>query len=617
MVTVLSGVSTSLMIGGPEEDYIRMCSGLQQHHHQQQQHLVRNSNHNNPYSNGMAPSHRYNAKASAIVHRCQMKNIHMRSQSMPEDAYIKYNLQQQQIQQHSTQMYHNHALPQQQQQHLSQQQQNISKLEKRMSFANPTGGTSNVNLKRSQTNAADLGARLSAVQHFVNERQRFEASTNSLNTMAARSRSNIAALNWNFGETELYTSRVPNTSTNLSRATSFYHRDQMQSARSMGFLGPPPKDLSRPLHVDCSVEYDLGNQPRIPKNSAPLLIIHPAYQPQRFHPYASNIDFNRDLSLTSHYSGEAATSSPRWPSCRFTAGYHHNQQQQQQHQQLPKFDFEVTQSAPPKPQHRITRHSSFLVGGNVSSRQVSQFRPIVPEDESSFFNHQPYHQTRSFAPCTEASTMTELLESHHPVAGVTNNNYQSQHQMSNIIKRSKSIHNSSKGFHLSMPDLSLEENASHYQHLRKQQMALRNNGQHQHPKSRARTNLEAKLEAARKMSSESRDSGTSLDSHQSDVLNMMPSFIDEDDMLNDDTYSVASPPQKSDSGTGHPSQAFSDSGLGTPSSLMDQDAMDHGTSCSSSNSSSSSSVSKWKSSVSGGSQVVWRAFVSSLKCMHF
>ena len=209
MVTVLSGVSTSLMIGGPEDEYIRMCSGLAQHHHQQQQpQLVRNHNHNNPYSNGMAPSHRYNAKASAIVHRCQMKNIHMRSQSMPEDAYIKYNLQQQQIQQHPAQMYHNQA--QQQQQHLSQQQQNMSKLEKRMSFANPSAGTSNVNLKRSQTNAADLGARLSAVQHFVNERQRFEASTNSLNTMAARSRSNIAALNWNFGESELYTSRVPN-----------------------------------------------------------------------------------------------------------------------------------------------------------------------------------------------------------------------------------------------------------------------------------------------------------------------------------------------------------------------------------------------------------------------
>ena len=630
MVTVLSGVSTSLLIGGPEDDFLRMCAGLQHQQQQQQQQLVRNQN---LYSHGMAPNHRYNAKASAIVHRCQMKNIHMRSQSMPEDAYLKYNLQQQQIQRHPSQLYNNsnnnQALPQHQQLPHQQQQQHNVKLEKRMSFANPSG-SGNVHLKRSQTNAADLGLRLSAVQHFVNERQRFDASTNSLNAMAARSRSNIAALNWNFGEAELYTGqqRVPNP-TNLSRATSFYQRDQIQSARSMGFLGPPcNKDLSRPLHVDCSVEYDLGNQPRIPKNSAPLLIIHPAYQQQRFHPYSSTTDFNGESSLTSHYSNEvSSTPSARWPSCRFTTGYHHNQHQQQQmlHQQQPKFDFEITQSAPPKPQHRITRHSSFLVGGGVTSRQVSQFRPIVPEDESSYFNHhQPYMQARSFAPCAEASTMTELLESHPSAAILSNSNYhQPQHQMSTSIKRSKSIHQTSRGFHLSMPDISLDENNSHFQHQRRLQMALRNNGQHQHPRSRARTNLEAKLEAARKLSSESRDSGTSLDSHPSDsVLNLMPSFIDEDDIINNDDSeicSVASPPQKSDSGTGHPSQAFSDSGLGTPSSLMDQDGIEPGTSYSSSNSSSSSTsnVSKWKSSVSGGSQVVWRAFVSSLKCMHF
>jgi hypothetical protein len=118
----------------------------------------------------------------------------------------------------------------------------------------------------------------------------------------------------------------------------------------------------------------------------------------------------------------------------------------------------------------------------------------------------------------EAATMTELFESQPP-----SGNYHSQHQMSTSIKRSKSIHHSSRGFHLSMPDISLDEN---FQQLRRhQQMALRTNGQHQHPRSsRARTNLEAKLEAARKMSSESRDSGTSLDSHPSDVL---PSFVDE------------------------------------------------------------------------------------------
>ena len=615
----MSGLPASMLIGGPEEELLRICAGQQQQQH------VRNQN---LYSHG--GNHRYNAKAAAVIHRCQMKNIHMRSQSMPEDVYLKYNLQQQQIQRHPSQLHNNQSLPQhqqqqqtllqQQQQHHHQQQPNV-KLEKRMSFANPTG-TTNVSLKRSQTNAADLGSRLSAVQHFVNERQRFESSQNSLN--AARSRSNIAALNWNIADNELYVNRVPMV-TNLTRATSFYHRDQLQPARSMGFLGPPCKDLSRPLHVDCSVEYDLGNQPRIPKNSAPLLIIHPAYQQQhhlqqqqqqqqqqqRFHPYSSIIDFGGDSSMTSHYD---VTMASRLPNSRFTSGYHNNQTSlMYQPQPQQKFEFEITQSAPPKPQHRVTRHSSFLVGGGVSARQMSQFRPIVHEDESLYFNPHPYHQPRSFAPFMEASTMNELFGAQQP-----SGNYHGQHQMSTSIKRSKSIHHSSRGFHLSMPDISMDEN---FQQLRRhQQLALRTNGQHHHPRnSRARTNLEAKLEAARKMSSESRDSGTSLDSNHSDAL---PSFIDEDDLINEEICSVTSPPQKSDSGTGHPSQAFSDSGLGTPSSLMDQDGIEPGTSYSSSTSShhggsSSSSMSKWKSSVSGGSQVVWRAFVSSLKCMHF
>ena len=99
---------------------------------------------------------------------------------------------------------------------------------------------------------------------------------------------------------------------NLARATSFYHptaagskpmgseafglphAGHMRSSSMLASLtnGIPPnfgekshggsrktlgKDICKPLHVDCSIEYDLGNQPKIPKDSAPLLIIHPAY----------------------------------------------------------------------------------------------------------------------------------------------------------------------------------------------------------------------------------------------------------------------------------------------------------------------------------------------------
>ena len=39
----------------------------------------------------------------------------------------------------------------------------------------------------------------------------------------------------------------------------------------------PHKSVTSPLFVDCSVEYDLGEQPVIPADSEPLLSIHPEY----------------------------------------------------------------------------------------------------------------------------------------------------------------------------------------------------------------------------------------------------------------------------------------------------------------------------------------------------
>uniref|UniRef100_A0A0K2TNM1 Centrosomal and chromosomal factorlike [Ceratitis capitata] n=1 Tax=Lepeophtheirus salmonis TaxID=72036 RepID=A0A0K2TNM1_LEPSM len=38
------------------------------------------------------------------------------------------------------------------------------------------------------------------------------------------------------------------------------------------------KDYSKPLFVDCSIEYELPNAPKVPKNSEPILMIHPAYR---------------------------------------------------------------------------------------------------------------------------------------------------------------------------------------------------------------------------------------------------------------------------------------------------------------------------------------------------
>ncbi|CAB4067963.1 unnamed protein product [Lepeophtheirus salmonis] len=63
--------------------------------------------------------------------------------------------------------------------------------------------------------------------------------------------------------------------------SAYYTRVGARSRRNivsmMSYDAPLHWRLREPLTVDCSVEYDLGAQARVPRDSAPLLIIHPAY----------------------------------------------------------------------------------------------------------------------------------------------------------------------------------------------------------------------------------------------------------------------------------------------------------------------------------------------------
>ncbi|XP_074026839.1 centrosomal and chromosomal factor corto [Leptinotarsa decemlineata] len=58
---------------------------------------------------------------------------------------------------------------------------------------------------------------------------------------------------------------------------------------------PVQKDYSRPLHVDCSVEYELPNAAKPPQGvrNEPLLMIHPCYfrkiESQRRSPFINNL----------------------------------------------------------------------------------------------------------------------------------------------------------------------------------------------------------------------------------------------------------------------------------------------------------------------------------------
>ncbi|XP_022911834.1 centrosomal and chromosomal factor [Onthophagus taurus] len=65
------------------------------------------------------------------------------------------------------------------------------------------------------------------------------------------------------------------------------------------------KDYSRPLHVDCSVEYELPNQakPPVGVRNEPLLMIHPCYfrkiESQRRSPFVNNLPNRQQTSSTS------------------------------------------------------------------------------------------------------------------------------------------------------------------------------------------------------------------------------------------------------------------------------------------------------------------------------
>ena len=64
---------------------------------------------------------------------------------------------------------------------------------------------------------------------------------------------------------------IMNEQKNLSQ--SWYHRSAPNISQNMS----SPQSLTTPLFVDCSVEYDLGDHPPVPANSEPLLSIHPEY----------------------------------------------------------------------------------------------------------------------------------------------------------------------------------------------------------------------------------------------------------------------------------------------------------------------------------------------------
>merc|ERR1719325_317130 len=73
----------------------------------------------------------------------------------------------------------------------------------------------------------------------------------------------------------------PQNGSRLPHLRSSQASDASKSSGSPSAPGNPGKDFSKPLFVDCSIEYELPNAPKIPKNSLPILMIHPGYQEKK------------------------------------------------------------------------------------------------------------------------------------------------------------------------------------------------------------------------------------------------------------------------------------------------------------------------------------------------
>lgn len=218
-----------------------------------------------------------------------MKNIHYRTQSLPESVYTHQmlHLTQHQDYHHAP---HGHIHP-----HHQLASHQAAMIKKRNA------------LRRSQTSVCDLlqthhRAPLTAglyeqflpppnfnaiglpVHQRVNRASRTQSfyvpqSSGHYNSAAAMSRlaSHHDQLQQHQQQTSPYycdpswyhrsVPNLPSTSYPLQQQ-SHHHQQQQQ---------PVTKSVTTPLFVDCSVEYDLGDQPVIPKDSEPLLSIHPDY----------------------------------------------------------------------------------------------------------------------------------------------------------------------------------------------------------------------------------------------------------------------------------------------------------------------------------------------------
>ena len=460
--------------------------------------------------------------------------------------------------------------------HLTEQVDHIINLD--CNFQNPSRvgygtGRPYVGLARSRSNIAAIGGTSGFLhnQHRITERDQTHQQAINIRQHQNGRRSNLA------------------------RATSFYH-PSATGAKSLGndtFGLPQPghirsssmiasmtsglpngiseksfvagsrqllgKDVCKPLHVDCSIEYDLGNQPKIPKDSAPLLIIHPGYhnnnnKPEnennstRYHPYKEGkdqetIENYRKTCLTSEETKKLTRSAPPKAN-KYQLNNHHTRNGK-----------------------GLTRHSSFVVPSSAgyASRKLMPLN-LQQEFHYDLLSDHALNKNGSSMALSKSSSHLNNTNQAYRRQHTHNSNATSKHLKNetsyNENKDKRSSEREKESVHLSMLDITIDkekteekENYKTKQHLFSHkdverkclsvvrrgtsvtasskpvfQQEQRNNNpapmlvKHstkQKQQSKVKLNVNGKLTATRKLSTGSRDSGaaSSLEADSSGGFN--------------------------------------------------------------------------------------------------
>ena len=173
----------------------------------------------------------------------------------------------------------------------------------------PVTGYTHLSAPRGTTGSSASAAPAASVRSSTSRASSTTLSTSVNSSSSLRSTfSSVMSSPWPQRTRSAVNSLSVNVSnnTNTHEDRSCYVPDKMSpQTNPRGLIHPPGgKDFSKPLFVDCSIEYELPNAPKIPKNSQPILMVHPGYQKKL---QASSASQPRRPSAASSSASSSAT----------------------------------------------------------------------------------------------------------------------------------------------------------------------------------------------------------------------------------------------------------------------------------------------------------------------